>query len=488
MKKILAFTILFSIMASCKTAADFSGKENSLEKIVMQSEFFEGSSWSYCAGYADAGIPLFSKNMDLRLSFGSVQKILTAAAALDSLGSSWRWETQAFLKKSDKGGYDLVIIGHGDPTIASGSFSQDPSGFSKSLAAWLREKKVDAVGKIILPDENFVSDPKDLIPWADLGTMDSRPGAAFNWADNLVFVKLKRLPGSATTVITGTSPALPAELFDLSGMTKTSVSILSARGRAYPGTEKIFLVGGVPDDGGEYVVRTVFPDPLYAAGLALKTGLIDSGISVNDAVITVAGCLETPAESQAVWNWKSPPLRDVLFVQNKTSSNFITDQTARALARQAFMPVTLEDSALRVLQILKNWGLDTDAVTVYDPTGISRENGLTSGFLFSFFCNAARKPWFDDFLRTLPAPGPREALSPLADFFAGTVLEGRVFIKSGTLIGVRSFSGYLMTRKGRLAAFSFCVNNYRGEKKRIDDVFRAWILELDRLLESNVVN
>ena len=62
----------------------------------------------------------------------------------------------------------------------------------------------------------------------------------------------------------------------------------------------------------------------------------------------------------------------------------------------------------------------------------------------------------------------------------GTVAEGRLRAKSGTLERVRAYSGYATAHNGKLLAFSIIANNYEGSGGAIRQKLEQLMLELCR--------
>ena len=51
-------------------------------------------------------------------------------------------------------------------------------------------------------------------------------------------------------------------------------------------------------------------------------------------------------------------------------------------------------------------------------------------------------------------------------------------LKSGSLNGVRSYTGYLKTKKGRMLAFTSIINNYSAVPSAVDKLHEGLLLEL----------
>ncbi len=89
---------------------------------------------------------------------------------------------------------------------------------------------------------------------------------------------------------------------------------------------------------------------------------------------------------------------------------------------------------------------------------------------------ASNQSWGKEFRDTLPLAGVDGSL---ADRLKGTIAQGRVYAKTGSLGGVKSLSGYATTNHGDQVAFSILSNNSNVPAKKITDA-------IDEIVESVV--
>jgi D-alanyl-D-alanine carboxypeptidase/D-alanyl-D-alanine-endopeptidase (penicillin-binding protein 4) len=68
----------------------------------------------------------------------------------------------------------------------------------------------------------------------------------------------------------------------------------------------------------------------------------------------------------------------------------------------------------------------------------------------------AQQSWADAFRSTLPVGGVDGTLRRR---FAGTSLEGRIYAKTGTLLGTSALSGFMLTKSGQTLVFSAYAND-----------------------------
>jgi D-alanyl-D-alanine carboxypeptidase/D-alanyl-D-alanine-endopeptidase (penicillin-binding protein 4) len=129
-----------------------------------------------------------------------------------------------------------------------------------------------------------------------------------------------------------------------------------------------------------------------------------------------------------------------------------------------------------VLGVLRNWGVPPDSVILSDGSGLSRYNYVTVETLVSVLRSLAKNPRHaKSFEETLPVAG-RDGT--LANRMKGTIAEGNVRAKTGTISNVRAISGYVRTRDNEQLAFSIIANHSVAAPAEVD---RASDLALERL-------
>jgi D-alanyl-D-alanine carboxypeptidase/D-alanyl-D-alanine-endopeptidase (penicillin-binding protein 4) len=148
-----------------------------------------------------------------------------------------------------------------------------------------------------------------------------------------------------------------------------------------------------------------------------------------------------PADAVLVHEEPSTSMQGLLSLANTDSHNF----TAEVLLRSGAGTWDLPEAVRRQTLWLSQQGLPMEGVRVADGSGLDRSNRLTSRFLTSLLLRMDQHPYGRQYLGSMAIAGRRGTLKNL---YVGTPLAGRVFAKTGTLTGVRSISGLLMTDAG----------------------------------------
>jgi D-alanyl-D-alanine carboxypeptidase/D-alanyl-D-alanine-endopeptidase (penicillin-binding protein 4) len=98
-----------------------------------------------------------------------------------------------------------------------------------------------------------------------------------------------------------------------------------------------------------------------------------------------------------------------------------------------------------------------NAYVIADGSGLSRYNLLTPEAIIRLLRFAFRQSYKTDFVEALPVAG---ADGTIFRRLKGTRAAHNVRAKTGTLMNVRSLSGYVETADGETLIFAMIVNNY----------------------------
>ncbi len=124
---------------------------------------------------------------------------------------------------------------------------------------------------------------------------------------------------------------------------------------------------------------------------------------------------------------------------------------------EAATGIAVHDSCyMAVNEVLLDLGLDPEALTYKDGSGLSRMNNVSPAWMVSYLQAMQGSPAFDAFLASLPAPGE----GTLSGMLSQAPLKGRIRMKSGSMEGVLCYSGYILDSAGKpQTTFSLMTNN-----------------------------
>lgn len=405
----------------------------------------------------------------------STIKILTTLAALEQLTPAYQWKTEAYATGPIEDGRlqgDLYLKGYGDPFLVI-------EHFWRFLRA-LRQLGVEIIaGDLVLDQSHFVPPP------GEPADFDGRPHRAYNVLPaallvNFQAVGLRFVPAPAEKRVHVVADPLPAHVTVENRLRLTQ---RGCRGWAFrlgmqvasrPASERIVLTGEYDAACGENEMFRVVSEPAaYIHGVfkALWTelgGRLEGGVREGVA----------PEGARLLHTAYSPPLADIVRAVNKFSNNAMTRQLLLTLGAERFGSPGTEEKGIAALHAwLAGRGLDFPELVLENGAGLSRTERISARHLGILLRVAYESPYMPELISSLPIASLDGTLRRR---FAGTPLEGRVHLKTGSLSHVRSMAGYVLDRAGRRVAVAMLHNHPQADTAAAevlqDDVLR-WVYE-----------
>ncbi|MCK0113727.1 D-alanyl-D-alanine carboxypeptidase [Ornithinimicrobium sp. F0845] len=201
-------------------------------------------------------------------------------------------------------------------------------------------------------------------------------------------------------------------------------------------------------------------DPAQATAIRFRAALQERGISVGGGPRTEVPRLAAPEGAEVLAEVESAPARDVLYEAIRSSDNAMVEQLARQAAiadGAAGDPVSVRDW---VVQQVADYGIDMTGVALADVSGLSDGTTIPVRVLGDLLVMGADNshPELQDALGGMPIAGYS---GTLWDRFALDHQEPGVGVaraKTGSLPGVTSLAGVVVTRDGRLLAYALIAD------------------------------
>jgi len=482
-KLILFFTVTFFAFVT-----HGQNKINKLVESYSSTKLLKNSTWSLYAKYLDNSEVIIDLNSSKSVAPASGLKVFTSSFALNELGSDFQFHTYVFYDGEILNGElngNIYIVGGGDPTLGStqveGSLSME-----KLFDKWYQKISNLGIRKIngsINADElNFDgNDLPDQWNWIDIGNYYGASSPALTIHDNLyyLFFETSSKVGRKTKLIR-TEPEIEGLTFV--NHIKSGKKNSGDNGYVYcaPHSFKAELRGTLPAGENEFSIKGSIPDPGLFAVQAFKKYLIDKQIPVEKRVAKLSEKISYD-KNKMIDDHLSPKLKDIIYIINKKSNNLYTELILKAvtLAKDGI------GSTLRGIELMEKFlsenNIDTDALILYDGSGLSRENSITAKLMVDLLSLNTRKIYFDDFYNSLGIVGDSNDISFFTNSGLGTSLEKNARIKSGSIVGVRSYSGYLKDKSGRTIVFSMIANNFKGSGTEVNKIHLKLMEELANL-------
>lgn len=340
---------------------------------------------------------------DQPLRPASTSKLVTAAAALIGYGPDHRFTTR--LLSTAAPGPDgtvsgtLVLEGSGDPTLATPVFDEEvwPDRPATPLAALADAAVAAGVARV---EGGVVGDPS----WF------AGPSRASGWREGY-FTDLDTALTSALTIDAG------RELVDVGGRLQGVVAA----------------------------------DPALAAAQALATLLGERGV----AVAAVRSSPTPPQADLVVGAVASAPLAELLAWTVQRSDNHLADGIFRAVGRLGFGDGSWTAAHEEALRALEPLGLDLASARLEDGSGLSRLDRLSARQLAELSFRMATSPLATSWAEAQAVAGESGTLRRR---LLGTIAEGRLRGKTGSLDDVRALAGQVVGPDGRSHHFAVVVD------------------------------
>lgn len=408
----------------------------------------------------------FGLNEEKEFIPASVTKIATAAAVLQKLGSSFKFQTTLWSSGAPKNGVltgDLVLKGGGDAGFVSESM-----WFLVNELVRTGIKKVD--GNILVDDTDFDSIRAD--PSRDPERVDRAYDApvgamSFNWNSINIFVR----PGQV-----GQPPIVHLDPigdgFKVENRAKT-VNKSGSSIEVQRAGAKIFVSGTIGIGQNEVVVFKNIDDPIEWSGRNLIFFLEQRGIAVTGKV--KAG--KKPENAKLLAKAESKPVSLHVADMMKFSNNYVAEMLTKNLAAQAgLVPATLDGGMKIIRANLENFGLDPSRFTLVNPSGLSRRNRIRPLDLATVLAKSQQDfPTFAEFLSSMPLAGVDGTLKSRMKNGPAT---GWVRAKTGLLSGVVALAGYAGHKDGSVQAFAFIFNGKAEQGDLVRRLFDQLATEL----------
>ncbi|PYX40096.1 MAG: D-alanyl-D-alanine carboxypeptidase/D-alanyl-D-alanine-endopeptidase [Acidobacteria bacterium] len=470
--------------------------------VLAQPDLAHGF-WGVEITSLSTGKVLFSQNADKLFTPASNTKLFTTAAALALIGPDYKFrtsvETNGLLDKHGRLSGDLLLIGRGDPNLSGRELPYDlrtqrndhPIKVLEDLADSLSQKGVKYVDGDLVADDSYFAFERYGEGWSqdDLVWGDGAPVSALTINDNVVFVNILPADRAGERAFVTVAPFADYYRIDNRIMTTPAGTARRIFFNREPGSTALTLWGEMPiDDKGANEALAIEDPAAFAAelfrNLLEKRGITVYGrqrthhtelaglstFSVTATAEARGGDGDAPRlqsnQGMVLATFESKPLLEDIRVINKVSQNLHAEILLRLLGRERGNAATIE-SGLEVLRgFLAKAGISPDQYVFYDGSGLSRQNLVTPHAIVSLLEFAHEQPWGAGFRETLPVAGVDGSL---ADRLRGTIAQGKVYGKTGSLGGVKSLSGFLTTNRGDHIAFAILTNNFNVPAKKVTD-------------------
>lgn len=417
---------------------------------------------------AATGSELFQRSGGRASIPASNTKIITAAAAMHTLGPSYRFRTEVVSRAKITGSTldgRLYLKGYGDPTARVSDYAD--------LARRVRAAGIRTVTGKLVVDASYFDGVRYNPTWktsyaddyyaAPISAVTLAPNADYDSGTVIITYRAGSVGKKAKITTTPASAAAYLDLKNLTTTGKKGTSTTFSASRAHrSGT--ITLRGRVASGRSGSRLITVNRPDLYAAAV-FRAELAKAGVTVRGTTTALA----TPTSGRRVLGTDySMPLSQLLVPFMKLSNNMHAEALTKAMgAKRSGAPGSWANGLAATRAYLSATGVPLTGLVLTDGSGLTRSNTITPRAMGTLLVKVQREPWFPAFKASLPVAGNSTRMigGTLRRRMNGTRAANNAWAKTGTLTGVTALSGYVRGRDGRLYAFSM-LSQYSGSSPR----------------------
>jgi D-alanyl-D-alanine carboxypeptidase/D-alanyl-D-alanine-endopeptidase (penicillin-binding protein 4) len=400
----------------------------------------------------------------------STMKLVTTNAALELLGPTFTWKTQAYVNGTLQGDVlvgDLIIKGSGDPKLVLENF-------------WLFMRQIRAKGireirgNVLLDRSAFEEG------FYDPSLFDGDPLKPYNAGPDALLLNYKAF---GFRFVPDAASGLVKILVDppVAGYPVVAPKLTNGDCGDWKGKLQGSFTGASTTFGGTYSASCgerswyVHPHQMSHAqyfAAVFRQIWIDLGGSLKGDVRS--GLL--PAGAVLVGEWESTTLPEVIRDINKYSNNVMARQLLLTLASDIFkLPANPERGARVVKSWLASKGIDATELVIENGSGLSRLERISTNTMGRMLTAAFQSPTMPEFISSMPLVGydgtMRRRLTTRS-------VAGNAHVKTGSLNEVRAIAGYVLAASGKRYAV-VCIVNHRNAPaaQPAQDALLQWVYE-----------
>lgn len=409
------------------------------------------------------GEEIFSWNGDKMLAPASNMKLISTGAALFTLGPEYRFSTRLAYDGKITDGIlhgNLYIVGGGDPM--TGSKDSIAVELTETFAQWEKALQRAGISKIeghIIGDGRWMNGMGEDPTWqlGDLGTYYGAAVSGLMFYENMMSFSVA--PGPSVGAPVNIAPYYPSCSWmdfryecttgaagtgdQLYLYTSGFAPVAEIRGTygLDRGKKKLDCSNRFP----EYTCAVYFKNFLSQKGITCTGGAADFKLKKEwlDGKKLPEGTGMDGDSLKVIESFYSPTLSRIAFKTNHESNNLLAETLFRTLGKEDTGSSCRDSSYVAMHKILKKMHVGSSGLNMQDGSGLSRQNLVSANFICRFLGAMMDSACFGEYLWSLPSPGGNGTLNYNMKG-QPEQLRSRFRVKSGSMNGVRCYSGYVL--------------------------------------------
>lgn len=428
---------------------------------LLANEKLSGAVSGISIRSAATGEIFYEHGGDIRLRPASNMKLLTAAAALETLGENYVFQTELFTDGVINGDVltgNLYIKGKGDPTLVQSDLDK--------LVTVIKNKGIKTVVGNVIGDDTWYDRERysaDMI-WSDeseyygaaISALTLAPNKEYDAGTVIVDVTSGMKAGEGATV----KVTPQTEYVKIVNLAKTVATdgrkeIKVVREHS---SNTITITGTIPVKSNRTRRWVALSEPTGYATHVFRNSLQAQGIKYVGFVKTG----KVPDQAKLLATHDSMPLSQLLVPFMKLSNNTHAEHLVKEMGKVIRDEGSWESGLKVVESTVQSLGMNPALLKLRDGSGLSQVNLIPANELTKLLYAVQVKGWYPVYIHSLPVAGASDRLvgGSLRNRMKNTSAQGNVQAKTGTLTATSTLSGYVTTKSGQRLIFSILFNNF----------------------------
>ena len=351
----------------------------------------------------------------------------------------------------------------------------------QSIAQQLKQRGIKQIGQISFDDGYFRGEQiNGDWEWGDLST-DYAPainGLMIAQNSNPLIVSQQQV--GMPLKYTWTDPSLNSWQIDNQSLTVPASQDSNVNAIAIFGRSTIRLTGKLSLSSAPAQIDLPLVNPAESFINAFQQTLARSNILLKSTRLVSSQNVNNLPEIAAI---SSPTIRELINETNQRSNNVYAEVLLRSIGRTHSENYTSDRDTINlgidlVKQRLTEMGVDPQAHSIYDGSGLSRHNLAAPSTFVQVLSAMATTPMGQIYRDSLPIAGVSGSLK---NRMKGTLAQGIVKAKTGSMSGVASLSGYINPPQYAPLVFSIILNQHDRPTSQMVKVIDEMMVVLARV-------
>jgi serine-type D-Ala-D-Ala carboxypeptidase/endopeptidase (penicillin-binding protein 4) len=429
--------------------------------------------WGVAVKTLNGSTQLYNRDGDRLFIPASNLKLITTAVALRQLGAATQLRTSVYRLPSSGNIPNLLVVGRGDPSLTAIGL--------KSIAQQLKQRGERQIGQVSFDDGYFRGEQINSDwEWGDLST-DYAP-AINSLMLNQNANSLSVSPQQFGTLLryTWADPNLTGWQIDNQALTVAANQDSSVNAIASFGKPVLKLTGKLAQNAGAVRIDLPVINPAESFISAFRQSLNKEEMTISSTRLVLGQSTINLPEIAAI---NSLPIGELIRETNQNSNNVYAEVLLKSIGRtHPQHAISSEDTGSLGIAIVKQrlteLGVSTQAYRISDGSGLSRHNLVAPMALTQLLSAMATMPEGKIFRDSLPVAG---VSGTLKNRFKGTVAQGIIQAKTGSMSSTIGLSGYINPPQYSSLVFSIMLNQHDTSNSKMSKVIDEIVLLLARL-------